>query len=52
MLKDVEMIAKAARESGTSMPVGAAVGDVLRAAVHLGLGEADLSRVTEVYEAR
>lgn len=52
LLKDVESVAKLAGDTGTPMPVSAAVQHTLRMAATLGLSEADLSRVVQMFEGR
>lgn len=48
MLKDVDNVLAAARESGAPMPVTASVQQVLRIAEAMGLGTAELSAVVSV----
>jgi len=50
MLKDVTNLAALADQTGTPMPLASTVQQVLRLAVSLGLGEADLSQVVRVFQ--
>jgi 3-hydroxyisobutyrate dehydrogenase-like beta-hydroxyacid dehydrogenase len=47
LLKDSRMIGRTAEESGTSMPVGSVVREVLTQLTEHGWGDADLSRLIE-----
>lgn len=52
MLKDVECIAESARATKTPMPISGAVQHTLRIAVTMGLGEADLAAVAQLFAKR
>lgn len=49
LLKDMDAIAALASDTGTPMPIGAAVLNALRFAVTMNLGGADLSKVVQLF---
>ncbi|MDB6094505.1 MAG: 2-hydroxy-3-oxopropionate reductase [Verrucomicrobia bacterium] len=52
LLKDIELVATLARDSGTPMPVAGAVQHALRMATTLEMGDADFSAIVQLFAGR